>query len=41
LKTSLLNSNQNNTIGKDLKSGIYFLEIHQNNKIKVIRAVKS
>ncbi len=41
LKTSLLNSNQNNTIGKDLKSGIYFMEIHQNNKIKVIRAVKS
>jgi hypothetical protein len=41
LKSTLLNSNQNNTIGKDLKSGIFFLEIHQNNKIKVIRAVKS
>ena len=41
LKTSLLNSNQNNTIGKELKSGIYFIEILQNNKIKVIRAVKS
>jgi len=41
LKTSLFNSNQTNTIGKDLKSGIYFLEIHQNNKIKVIRAIKS
>jgi hypothetical protein len=41
LKTSLFNSNQTNTIGKDLNSGIYFLEIHQNNKIKVIRAIKS